>query len=70
MAASLVVAATHSHQHQSVRLVAVALDGRPQFAHVWTEARTRDGRWIEFDVTRAAQGLDGRRIGRTLVVRV
>lgn len=53
-----------------VRLVAVALDGRQAFGHVWAEARDRGGVWHDFDVTRSAQGLDGQRVNRTLIVRV
>lgn len=52
-----------------VRLVAVALDGRRGFGHVWAEAQGRDGAWTDFDVTRAAQGL-GNRVGRVLTVGV
>lgn len=54
-----------------VRLVAVALDaaGRP-FSHVWAEARDRAGVWVDFDVTRSAQGLDTARITRSLTVSV
>jgi transglutaminase-like putative cysteine protease len=53
-----------------VRLMAVALDGRPVFGHVWAEARNRQGQWVDFDVTRSAQGLERARITRVLPMRV